>query len=111
MFRTKSPKVPCCRRERKDARRKDAKHEEPRACRSKEARPVADHVSECFNGGLQSRVRDGPGVRLKTRETREGARAQGHENGRACYDTHVADEAKTPAMMYIYSLGVYTRTY
>ena len=41
-----------------------------------EARPVADHKSECFNGGLQSRVRDGPGVRLKTRETREGARAR-----------------------------------
>ena len=36
VFRTKSPKVPCCRRERKDARRKDAKHEEPCACRSKE---------------------------------------------------------------------------
>ena len=48
-----------------------------------EARPVADHVSECFNGGLQSRVRDGPGVRLKTRETREGARAQGREGARA----------------------------
>ena len=48
---------------------------------------------------------------VKTHETREGARAQGHENGRACYDTHMADEAKTPAMMYIYSLGVYTRTY
>ena len=41
VFRTKSPKVPCCRRERKDARCKDArckdaKHEEPCACKSKE---------------------------------------------------------------------------